>query len=392
MDSTESVLEVQIHADEVDQLLDLPCSSQKDKHVSNEKEGKKKNKKKPRLEAVTIPISDWNNMKKQNERILALLGQGQGQTEGESPDDHGSKMTQRQKRKAESQESGDESDSFEDYDDQIESMIRVNEGETCGQTCGTSNSDTEMAEIEQEFDNAEKLAPEIPEGIAKLVDETMAKGQISEEKMKEKMNKYARPKNLKVVVPKVNPEIWSILDRATRGADLKLQQYQKALCTATYALTNIWQTILKSESPEIRGLMKGVADSIALVQKTNHDLSIDRRGKISNAQLNKKYKKLGSAEVPITDMLFGNDLKAACANIDTTARMGLGLSQSSGVKGQKFFPQNNPFAKNDWNWRPRGAGRTWTPRGRMRGRGPYRARGRMNYRGSGRTEWQQGQQ
>ena len=92
--------------------------------------------------------------------------------------------------------------------------------------------------------------------------------------------------------------------------------------------------------------MKGVADSIALIQKTNHDLSMDRRGKILNAQLNKKYRKLGSAEVPITDMLFGNDLKAACANIDTISKMGLSFSQSNANKSQKFFsPQNTSFAK-----------------------------------------------
>ena len=120
------------------------------------------------------------------------------------------------------------------------------------------------------------------------------------------MDIYARPKHLKVVVPKVNPEIWSVLDRSTRGADLKIQNYQKALCTATYVLINIWQTIFTNDSLRIRGLMKGVADSI---QRTNHDLSMDRRGKILNAQLNKKYGKLVSAEVPITDMVFGNDFE-----------------------------------------------------------------------------------
>ena len=211
------------------------------------------------------------------------------------------------------------------------------------------------------------------------------------------MDRYARPKNLKVVVPKVNPEIWSVLDRSTRGADLKIQNYQKALCTATYALTNIWQTIFTSDSPEIRGLMKGVADSIALIQRTNHDLSMDRRGKILNAQMNKKYRKLGSAKVPITDMLFGNDLKAACANIDTTSKMGLSFSQSNANKSQKFFPQNISFAKNwDWNWR-RSSGKTWISRGRMRGRGQNQihcSRGRAAYRGNGKTEqtWQQSQQ
>ena len=91
--------------------------------------------------------------------------------------------------------------------------------------------------------------------------------------------------------------------------------------------------------------MKGVADSIALIQKTNHDLSMDRRGKILNAQLNKKYRKLGSAEVPITDMLFGNDLKAACANIDTTSKMGLSFSQSNANKSQKFFSTKHILCK-----------------------------------------------
>jgi len=72
-----------------------------------------------------------------------------------------------------------------------------------------------------------------------------------------------------------------------------------------------------------------------------------------NAQLNKKYRKLGSAEVPITNMLFGNDLKSACANIDTTSKMGLSFRQSNANKSQMFFPQNTSFAKNwDWNWRP----------------------------------------
>ena len=73
------------------------------------------------------------------------------------------------------------------------------------------------------------------------------------------MDIYARPKHLKVVVPKVNPEIWSVFDRSTRGADLKIQNYQKAFYTATYALTNTWQTVFTSDSPEIRGLMKDVA-------------------------------------------------------------------------------------------------------------------------------------
>ena len=72
---------------------------------------------------------------------------------------------------------------------------------------------------------------------------------------------------------------------------------------------------------------------------------MDRRGKILNAQLNKKYRKLGSAEIPITDMLFGNDLKVACANIDTISKMGLTFSQSNANKSQIFFHKTHPLQK-----------------------------------------------
>ena len=237
-----------------------------------------------------------------------------------------------------------------DYDDQIDLMINCSQTKK-DQTCRKTDLEqpSEMTETEHDFDVAEKLGPEVAETIAKLVDGTVvtvANGQMSDDKFKEKMDRYARPKHLKVVVPRVNPEIWSVLDHSTRGADLKIQNYQKALCTAMYALTNIWQTIFTSD-PKIRGLMKGVADSSALIQKTNHDLSMDRRGKILNAQLNKKYRKLGSAEVPITDndMLFGNDLKAACANIDTTSKMGESFSQSNANKSQKFFSTKHILCK-----------------------------------------------
>ena len=52
------------------------------------------------------------------------------------------------------------------------------------QTCRKTDLEqpSEMTEIEQDFDVAEKLGPEVAETIAKLVDGTMAKGQMSGDK------------------------------------------------------------------------------------------------------------------------------------------------------------------------------------------------------------------
>lgn len=134
--------------------------------------------------------------------------------------------------------------------------------------------------------------------------------------------------------------------------------------------------------------MKGVADLITLIQKTKHDLSMDRRGKILNARLNRKYRKLGSAEVPITDLLFSSDLKAACANFDTTSKMGLGLNQLNANKSQTVFPQNMSFAEKQLGLDiPRQSARTWT-------KTSHCGQGRAAYLGNGRIEqtWQQSQQ
>ena len=195
---------LRIDDEEAERLLDLPCSSQsanvrhpqhplseKDDCFSKSEKKKGNQMKKPRFEAVTIPLTEWNEMKEQNKRILAFLSQNIG----ESPHDQvGDEMlTQNpetgKKRKAEVFDDTCESDeSVEpDYDDQIDLMISCSQTKKY-QTCRKTDLEqpSEMTDIEQDFDVAEKLGPVAAETIAKLFDGTMAKGQMSDDKFKEK--------------------------------------------------------------------------------------------------------------------------------------------------------------------------------------------------------------
>ena len=142
---------------------------------------------------MTIPLSEWNEMKEQNKRILAFLSQNID----ESPHDQvGDEMlTQNpemgKKRKAEVLDDSCESDeSVEpDYDDQTDLMINCSQTKK-DQTCRKSDleqpSENEMTEIEQDFDVAEKLGPEMAKTIAKLVDGTMAKARCQMTNSKKK--------------------------------------------------------------------------------------------------------------------------------------------------------------------------------------------------------------
>ncbi|XP_070182738.1 transcriptional regulator ATRX homolog [Littorina saxatilis] len=300
-------------------------------------------------DCVKIPIQEWEEMKKQNARILSALARGGKQKDDTSDDE--SRSPRKRKR----------TDEISDEDDEIEDLFQ--EMESC--------SNDALNEIEQEFDLAEDVGPNISEKLAQIV-ERMKKGLLSEDKLQEKFEKYKKPGNCDITVPRVNPEIWDKIEHEARSRDLRVQQEQKMLLKATFALAKISDDLVQSASTQSKAMLKTVMDAVALILKTVHELSVDRRSRIVNAQnVNKKYRKLNSNDIPITDLLFGNELKASLAAIDSASKLGNDFTQS--VRGRKFFPAS----KNGYreNWKSRGRGQSW-PRNRpMRGRGHYRGRG-----------------
>ncbi|XP_070210554.1 uncharacterized protein [Littorina saxatilis] len=313
---------------------------------------------------VSIPLSDWIGMKKQNEKILALL-----QKEPDSGDDRRSVRSKKRKRVSDY-----ESDDECDVDEEIDDLMNLGDSKE-----GNSSSETDELElIQHDFENDEDVGEIINDKLAKVLD-TMSKGKITEEKMKEKLSAHKRPSNCDFCVPRVNAEIWGVMDHSAKSVDCKAQKTQKQLMTATYVLATVADTCTKSSSVETKTLMKPILEAAGLVLKTIHDLSLDRRNRILNSQsLNRKYKKLASSEIPITNNLFGDDLKGAFAQIDTTSKLGQSFTVSS--KGNKFFPTRAKNYQDSWyennshqNFR-KGPYQTWRGRGKrpfQRGRGRF---------------------
>ena len=168
---------------------------------------------------------------------------------------------------------------------------------------------------------------------------TVFKGKITDEKVKEKFANHKRPENCKFTVPRVNSEIWDILEHSSKSADLRAQTIQKTLLKAVYALTNVTDRCLTSKDSVAKTLVKDLMDAIGFVLKahSHSDICVDRRTKIVLApQVNRKYRKL-SADIPVTDKLFGDDLKTVCATIDSTSKLRQNFTQSA--RGRKFFPR-----------------------------------------------------
>ena len=90
----------------------------------------------------------------------------------------------------------------------------------------------------------------------------MARSKLSEEKLKEKLNKYSRPQNCENLVgANVNPEIWSKVRPESRSRDLKMQKIQNTILKAITPLAELSDSLLNLKSKNVtlhakRGLIQ----------------------------------------------------------------------------------------------------------------------------------------
>ena len=256
-----------------------------------------------------------------------------------------------------------------DLDEQVDRL--VNEPDA-SETDAEGDLAVDLADLAQDYEKEDDLGPKVSENLANLIN-VMMKGAISEEKLEQKFSKLKRPENCNLFVPKVNAEIWNILDHSAKTDDLRTQRVQKMLLKAVNSLTMISETCLASKDASAKAACKGMLGAIGLVLKANRDISQDRRAKIlvSN-RINRQFRKLLSPDIPVTENLFGDDLKSVCATIESTSKLGRSFLVSP--KGRKFFPRPR---SSDPQVFPRGRGQIrYQPRGK---RGHPRARGRGAY-------------
>ena len=296
---------------------------------------------------VTIPFDEWEEFKKQNERMLEVLnGSNSGRarkkrkrevendvdeySEGEIDEDTLLDLGQNE---AESYEYQSENEHFSD----AESENLTNKlGKLCKRVKNSTREDNSqgskklnMAAYGQEYKKEEETGPKVDPELADIL-KTMAQGELEGEALETKLNKHKRPQNCGYSVPKVNTEVWSCMEHQARSEDLKSQRRQRVILTAANVIAKTADKVVTGQSMSQDELFENLLDAGGLVLKALHDYSSDRRQKIVNGpNMDRKYKKLASAEIPITSNLFGDDLKAACAQIETSSKLGNSFTQSN---------------------------------------------------------------
>lgn len=212
------------------------------------------------------------------------------------------------------------------------------------------DEDPLLDEIAQSLTETEKTEPKVSDKLAKIINSRWL-NKLNEDQLKEKAEKYLRPINCdQLITPKVNPEIWGRLDRQTRGKDLKLSTLQTTLTKVGNITARITDMLLKARNensqPDIEGIIRMNTDSIALLGHISFELSQRRRDAI-RPTLNKDYQTLCASHVPVTAMLFGDELQTQLNHIRASNKISSTASTSSSqdVNRRHYKPQASRSAK-----------------------------------------------
>ncbi|ESO85508.1 hypothetical protein LOTGIDRAFT_154995 [Lottia gigantea] len=122
------------------------------------------------------------------------------------------------------------------------------------------------------------------------------------------ISKYDLPENYKMLSPPmVNQEIWGKIDARSKIYDKSFKEVQQLAATAIVPLVKLAEllkpSIIKNEQSKCL-----FSDAITLISQVQYHLSL-RRPFLIRPVLKKKYSDLCNINVPISSMLFGDDMR-----------------------------------------------------------------------------------
>ena len=189
---------------------------------------------------------------------------------------------------------------------------------------------------------------------------------LGEHKLHEKRDKYPRPTICeRVIVRRVNPEIWARIDHNAKQLDLRASSIQTNLVKVGAILARSTDKLLslaqaEVTSSEIKALITFNTDAMALLGHASCDLS-QRRRETPKPHLNKEYANLCASHPPITSFLFGDDLQAQLTSIRAINRV-------SNTIGEERRASRKPQHPTSLGWQQRHNG----SRGHFLSRGSQR--------------------
>ena len=143
--------------------------------------------------------------------------------------------------------------------------------------------------LEQFCSQDSQTGPKVNDKLSKLIN-TMLRAKVSDEKMTEKPGRFKQPQNCEnLVLPKVNPEIWSKMASRAKSRDLNLQNVQSyhlimGLVPVIQSLQKLydWRKMAKKAADksvsisdeDLSGITSDLCDSFSLLAHSNYHADV----------------------------------------------------------------------------------------------------------------------
>ena len=142
---------------------------------------------------------------------------------------------------------------------------------------------------------------DVGEKLATITNKAFSK-QHSIESIKKKKDLHKRPRNCdKVIVPKVNKEIWRQMVKQgfTKKRDLRLMNVQSAITKSACAIISVAESLFKMDGDKHDPEIKNCLDAIYLLGHANTAMSLQRR-ELLRPVLKSDYAGLCDCGTPVT--------------------------------------------------------------------------------------------
>lgn len=170
-----------------------------------------------------------------------------------------------------------------------------------------SKDEDVLNDIAQDLNADERMDPAINEKLAGIFN-NLLKSKLSEDKLKEKMDKYVRPSNMAdLKIPRVNTLIWNQLSDTMKAQDRRAQKSQGILMGSINAGIKAANLAITKYAGD-RELIKLLSDCVALALQHNHEVNQGRRVAMKK-ELHKDYAAICNApakEDGNSEFLFGD--------------------------------------------------------------------------------------
>eukprot|EP00794_Sanderia_malayensis_P008454 gene8454-9358_t len=220
-----------------------------------------------------------------------------------------------------------------------------------------------LDEIAIELEVEEDTDTDVSEKLAKIVNKRWTE-KLNPDKLSEKLKKHSRPGNLTALIaPKVNPEIWAVISNACKREDLRKANVQNNLSKVGSILAKCTDHLIKTHKEvDVTGglkldeLVSFHTEAIALLGTAQVELSLQQRDAILNHTLKKEYVGLRSQNIPITSLLFGDDLQQQLKSIKASNNLTQSMSNGHVNKRRSY---NYRREQESGNWKYKGG--QWKP-------------------------------